>query len=74
MQFPVLWHGENIVPDSSAIVEYLFNTYPSQMASLTPTDPVRCGGLPTPTCVTCKEMFQAQVADTILTAVAGDRK
>ena len=42
VQMPVLFHGKNVVPDSSAIVEYLFNTYPSQMAPLIPTDPVRC--------------------------------
>lgn len=41
MQFPVLWHGENVVPDSSAVVEYLHNTYPAQMAPLIPADETR---------------------------------
>lgn len=36
MQFPVLWHGGQAVPDSSAIVTYLFNTYPKQMAIFNP--------------------------------------
>eukprot|EP00892_Ulva_mutabilis_P003101 jgi/Ulvmu1/12792/UM097_0019.1 len=35
-KFPVLWHGGQAVPDSSAIVTYLFNTYPKQMAIFTP--------------------------------------
>jgi glutathione S-transferase len=41
MQMPVLFHGSNIVPDSNAIVEYLHNTYPSQMAMFVPADPMR---------------------------------
>lgn len=32
---------KNVVPDSSAIVEYLHNTYPSKMSALIPADPVR---------------------------------
>lgn len=42
MQFPVLWHGGQAVPDSSAIIDYLFNTYPEQMAVLTPPDDKSC--------------------------------
>eukprot|EP00892_Ulva_mutabilis_P003100 jgi/Ulvmu1/12791/UM097_0018.1 len=37
-KFPVLWHGGKPIPDSSAIFEYLLNTYPDQMAVLTPAD------------------------------------
>lgn len=32
MQLPVLWHGGQAIPDSSAIVTYLFNTYPKNMS------------------------------------------
>ena len=42
MQLPVLWHGKNCVPDSNAIVAYLTNTYPQEMALFTPADPHRC--------------------------------
>ena len=42
MQFPVIWHGDNVIPDSSAISEYLVRTYPAQMAALQPPDAQRC--------------------------------
>jgi glutathione S-transferase len=41
LQFPVLWHGDNVVPDSSSIAEYLSNTFPSQMALFDPPDAKR---------------------------------
>ena len=42
MQLPVLWHGKHCVPDSSAIVTYLTNTFPEEIGPLTPSDPHRC--------------------------------
>lgn len=57
MQFPVLWHGGHAVPDSSAIIDYLFSTYPEQMAVLSPPDDKACAS-PMPL------MPQADVAPT----------
>lgn len=38
-KFPVLWHGGQAVPDSSAIFTYLSNTYPKQMAVFNAPNP-----------------------------------
>lgn len=46
VQFPVLRHGNNIVPDSSAIFEYLKSTYPSEMSVFSPPDAKTCVSYP----------------------------
>jgi Glutathione S-transferase, N-terminal domain len=38
VQFPVLQHGDDIIPDSSAIFKYLQRMYPEKMAIFTPPD------------------------------------
>ena len=64
MQYPVLRHGDNVVPDSSAIFDYLLNTYPTQMSLFQPPDSTTC----VPTSLICSSMSsQPGVAFTVPT-------
>lgn len=46
LQFPVLRHGDLVVPDSSTIFDYLKSTYPKEMSVLSPPDAQACVYLP----------------------------